>query len=223
MPPLILASASPRRRELLRTLGLPFRTAPSDDPETTDPGLDAEAHALLFAERKAHAIAANLQHGLVLGADTIVALDAELLGKPVDNSHAAAMLRLLSGREHRVITGLALLDAASGAFHRAAVTSAVHFRPLSDDEIAAYLATGEPRDKAGAYAIQGLGGQFVTGVNGCYMNVVGLPLCETARMLTAAGLPIAPDWPGCRLADGKPCPRTEVRPWPGPAKGDERR
>jgi septum formation protein len=204
---LILASGSPRRRELLAELRLPFDLVASEEPENLSHGADAEAQAIALAERKAQAVAGGLASGLVLGADTIVALDAELLGKPADEAEAARMLRRLSGREHSVVTGVALVDAETGACQTGAATSHVRFRPLTEEEIAAYVATGEPRDKAGAYAIQGLGANLVAGLSGCYANVVGLPLCEVARLLTASGVTLPASWSGCRLPDGDLCPR----------------
>ncbi len=206
--PLILASGSPRRVALLAELGVPFETVVSGAPETIDPSLRPEAQAVTLAERKARAVASQLEAGIVLGADTIVVLDAEVLGKPTDDADATRMLRRLSGREHRVVTGIAVVDARTGALRSSAVASAVRFRALSDGEIAGYIATGEPCGKAGAYAIQGLGAGLVSAREGCFTNVVGLPLCETARLLTAAGIIVSSTWPGCRLPDGAPCPRS---------------
>jgi septum formation protein len=205
-PHLILASGSPRRREFLSQLGLPFQVIVSGAPEDVLPGLDPETVAIRLAEQKARAVAATLDDGLVLGADTIVVLDSEILGKPVDDGDAARMLRRLSGREHQVITGLALTDAATGDIARGAVTSVVRFHRLSDDHIAAYVATGEPRDKAGAYAIQGSGGELIAGLDGCFNNVVGLPLCAVARLLKGASVAIPESWPGCLMPDGSLCP-----------------
>ena len=187
---LVLASGSPRRVALLAGLGVPFRTVVSNAPETTDSRLDPA-----------------LEDGIVLGADTIVVLDGFLLGKPVDHADATSMLHRLSGREHRVVTGIAVVDARTNSLRTSAVTSLVGFRALTDSEISRYLATGEPIGKAGAYAIQGLGAGLVSNLEGCFSNVVGLPLCETARLLHAAGLAIDPAWLGCRLPDGTPCPR----------------
>jgi septum formation protein len=204
---LILASGSPRRRTLLSELGVPFSVIVSDVAETADPELNPPEQAIALAEQKARAVAAKLAEGLVLGADTIVVLDGEILGKPVDDEDARRMLRRLAGRPHRVITGIALVDAATGAVSRSVVTSVVHVRPLSDEEVAAYVATGEPRDKAGAYAIQGIGAGLIAGLDGCYTNVVGLPLCETAGLLAAAGVHLPASWQGCRLLDGTSCPR----------------
>lgn len=185
--PIILASGSPRRQQLLDELGLPFRVVVSDAPETLTPGLSAAEQAILLAVRKARAVGAVLATGLVLGADTMVVLDGEILGKPVDDADAFAMLRRLSGRDHQVITGLSLVDVSSGKEHHEAVTTIVTMRDVSDAEIADYVATGEPRDKAGAYAIQGVGAALIARYQGCYANVVGLPLCTTARMLADAG------------------------------------
>ena len=206
-PPLILASGSPRRRDLLGDLGIPFQIAVSDVAETLAPGLDPEAQAMALAERKARAVASGLEAGIVLGADTVVVLDGRLLGKPQDDADAIEMLRLLSGRDHRVVTGIATIDAATCSLNSSTVSTVVHFRPLSEAEIAAYVATGEPRDKAGAYAIQGVGGELVHDLRGCFSNVVGLPLCETARLLREVGIFPDPTWPGCRLPGGKLCPR----------------
>jgi septum formation protein len=143
----------------------------------------------------------------VLGADTIVTIDGDLLGKPADDAEADRMLRRLSGREHSVVTGVALVDAETGSRQTSAVTSLVRFWALSDEEIAAYVASGEPRHKAGAYAIQGLGADLIAGLSGCYTNVVGLPLCEVARLLTHIGVTVPASWRGCRLPNGERCPR----------------
>ena len=151
--PLILASGSPRRVALLSELGVLFQTVVSDAPETIDPLLGPEPQAAILAERKARAVASQRQSGIVLGADTVVVTDGDLLGKPVDDADATRMLRLLSGREHRVVTGIAVVDAGAGSVNRSTVTSVVRFRALSDREIASYIASAEPRDKAGAYAI----------------------------------------------------------------------
>jgi septum formation protein len=206
--PLILASGSPRRVALLGELGVPFQTVASNEPETIDPRLRPEAQAAILAERKVGAVASQREAGIVLGADTVVVLDGDLLGKPVDDADATRMLRLLSGREHCVVTGIAVVNTVTGSVNSSTVTSIVHFRALSDREIASYVATREPRGKAGAYAIQGLGAGLVSALEGCFTNVVGLPLCETARLLRAVGVTIDPTWPGCRRPDGAPCPRS---------------
>jgi septum formation protein len=188
-------------------LGVAFRVIASDAPEPVDPGRDPAVQALGLAERKARVVAERLNVGLVVGADTIVVLDGEVLGKPRDETNARRMLRQLSGRDHQVVTGITVVDAATGAIERGAVTSTVKMRSLAVDEIAAYVATGEPLDKAGAYAIQGIGSRLIAGLDGCYTNVVGLPLCETAKLLIAAGVVLAENWRGCRLPDGTLCPR----------------
>jgi septum formation protein len=153
-------------------------------------------------------VATRLEAGIVLGADTMVVLGGQVLGKPADDADAMRMLRHLSGREHRVVTGIAVVDARSGSVRSSSVTSTVRFRTLSDGEIGRYVATGEPRGKAGAYAIQGIGAGLISALEGCFTNVVGLPLCETARLLRAAGVTANSTWPGCRLPDGPPCPRS---------------
>jgi septum formation protein len=204
---LILASASPRRRELLAGLGVSFAVVPSAIDEDLGPAPSLAQAVADLAGRKARAVAGGLGTGLVLGADTTVVLDGEVLGKPADPGDAVRMLRRLSGRTHRVITGVALVDAASGRAEQSAVTSAVRMRDLSDDKIAAYVATGEPLDKAGGYAVQGKGGALVATVEGCYANVVGLPLCETAALLGRFGVALRTEQPVCRLPSGAPCPR----------------
>lgn len=202
-PRLALASASPRRRELLASLGLPFSVRVSDVTEELDPRLPPPEQALVLAARKARAIAGRGAQGFVLGADTMVVLDGEILGKPVDDDDARRMLHRLSGQPHEVVTGVVLLDAATGAARQHAVTSVVHMKPLRAAAIAAYVATGEPRDKAGAYAIQGLGGELVERFEGCFNNIVGLPLCAVAALLTDAGFAARADWPGCSHAEGE--------------------
>jgi septum formation protein len=196
---LILASASPRRRELLARLGLPFEVRPSGIDETLSPGLSAAAAATVLARAKARDVAARAHAAgedsvLVLGADTLVVLDGRLLGKPASREEARAMLGALRGRRHDVVTAVAVRLAAPGDGERVtAVTSHVLMRDYSDPEIDRYVATGEPDDKAGAYAVQGVGGHLVARVEGCYTNVIGLPLRTTARLLRTFGLaPIDP-------------------------------
>lgn len=210
-PALILASGSPRRRQLLAALGLPFTTVTSGVPEDVAPGIDPVEAALQLAQRKAEAVAATLDRGLVIGSDTDVVLDEQILGKPADAADAARMLRLLRGRTHRVISGVAVIDAASGQLALGAVTTFVTMIDASDAQITAYAASGEPLDKAGAYAIQGLGGALVAGIEGCYNNVVGFPLCEVAALLGRLGCPIPNGAsPLCALPDGSPCPRVRL-------------
>lgn len=175
--PFLLASQSPRRRALLARLGVAFTVCPSDVEEQVDPALDPEVLVRHLAGQKAGAVAARHPEALTLGADTLVVLDGAVLGKPEGPAEARAMLRRLSGRTHTVFTGLALVHPASGRAATAHEATGVTFAPLSDAEIDAYVATGSPLDKAGAYGIQDdLGALFVAGVAGDYYNVVGLPL-----------------------------------------------
>ena len=184
---LILASASPRRADLLRQLGVPFEVIPSEIPEILPPGPVKEAVTAL-ALAKARAVAGRVSPGVVLGADTAVVLAGEVFGKPESPEAARRMLRALRGREHEVITGVALVQAPSGQEETAAVVSRVLMREYGPAEIEAYVASGEPFDKAGAYAVQAAGGALVANVDGCYTNVVGLPLTTTRRLLEAWGI-----------------------------------
>jgi septum formation protein len=180
--PLILASASPRRRELLARLGLPFEVAASDVPETSHPGEDSATFARRMAHEKATAVVGHCPGSSVLAADTVVVVDDAIFGKPKDRHDARRMLRALSGRTHRVLTAVALVDPAA-TLRDVVVESHVEFRELTPLDIERYLDSGEPFDKAGAYAVQGLAEQFVVEVRGSYSNVVGLPLEETAALL----------------------------------------
>lgn len=179
-PRLILASASPRRRSLLRSLGLDFEVFASDADETVT-GLPMEMVRTL-ALRKAEAVRGAFSDAWIVAADTLVALDDRALGKPEDEREAVSMLRSLSGRAHDVFTGICLLDAKTGKYDLRVVGSRVHFRSLTDAEIEAYVRTGEPMDKAGAYAIQGGAAAFITGYDGSYSNIVGLPTEEFTDM-----------------------------------------
>jgi septum formation protein len=163
---------------------------PSDVQETLAPGPLREAAAHLALD-KARSVAARLAGGVVLGADTIVVIDGVALGKPMGPDHARDMLRRLRGREHEVITGIAVVDVASGRSETSSVVSRVRMAAYGDHEIDVYVASGEPLDKAGAYAIQEAGGALVAGLEGSYSNVVGLPLEETARMLAAFGVALS--------------------------------
>jgi len=174
--PVILASNSPRRKDLLRQIGVDFSIDPADVDESVLPNESPEGYAVRVALEKARVAAARAGAGIVIAADTIVVLNDEILGKPVNAEDAERMLTLLSGKAHSVITGLAVMDAATGrALTRTSLTR-VWFHSLSQQEIASYVATGEPLDKAGAYGIQERGAVFVERVDGCYFNVVGLPL-----------------------------------------------
>lgn len=184
---LVLASASPRRRDLLSQLGLQFTVAAADLDETPLEKEAADAYVLRLARAKAQAVAARFPGTWVLAADTTVALGTELLGKPSDPAEAREMLNRLSGRTHAVYTGVALAGRAQEA---TVVRTGVTFRTLSAGEIGWYVSTGEPLDKAGAYALQGKGGFLVAAVEGSPTNVIGLPLGETLELLTRAGVPL---------------------------------
>lgn len=187
MPSLILASASPRRRQLLHEAGVAFTVLPSNTTEEIRPEETPETYVLRVAREKAQDIAQRSPGSCwVLGADTIVALDGQILGKPKDCDDGFRMLRFLSGRTHRVMTAFVLID-ETGTIHTSqVVVSHVTFQVLLDEQIRAYLATGEPNDKAGAYAVQGLGSALVARVEGSYTNIVGLPIEEVLRVLKAA-------------------------------------
>lgn len=177
---LILASRSPRRQELLQRAGIPFQVRPADVDERWLPGETPEEHVERLARTKARAVAAEPEQ-VVLGADTVVVVDGEILGKPTDADDAARMLRRLAGRAHRVLTGVCLKRGAQEV--TTWESTWVHFVPLSEEEIRDYVASGEPMDKAGAYAIQGLASKFVERIEGCYFNVVGLPVARVYRAL----------------------------------------
>ncbi|MFQ5481269.1 MAG: Maf family protein [Nitrospinaceae bacterium] len=188
---LILASRSPRRIDLLREAGLDFEVLPADIDETTDPEQSAEENVRSLALLKAAAVAHNRPGRFILAADTLVVLDSKIIGKPRDREDARRILRALSGRTHRVITGLALI-APGGAPRAEAVASQVDIKPLTGEVIEAYLDTGEPMDKAGAYAIQGHGAALVAAHRGSYTNIVGLPMERVLVLLTQAGHPTPP-------------------------------
>ena len=187
-PQLILASASPRRRELLQQLGAPFRPEPASIDESRRPGEEPADYVQRMAMEKAAAVAArhSLREFAVLGADTSVIIDGDVLGKPADHFDGLAMLARLSGRRHTVMTAICL----QGSWGRDSrlVCTEVEFVTLERGLCEAYLATDEPWDKAGAYGIQGLGGALVHTIEGSYSNVVGLPLCETWQLLAARGI-----------------------------------
>lgn len=185
---LVLASASPRRRELLTQAGFDFTVDPASIPEDPRPGENPVAYVTRLAREKAQAVyakrGAQSADAIVLGADTtVVAPNGEILGKPADESDAARMLRLLAGATHQVMTGVAVVSAARTEV--AVEVTEVSMLTISDAEIAAYVATGEPMDKAGAYAIQGRAARWIPRIHGCYFNVVGLPLALAAGMIEA--------------------------------------
>jgi nucleoside triphosphate pyrophosphatase len=183
--PLVLASASPRRAELLRNAGIPFVVAPSDVPEVRQPNESPEQMVRRLAREKAAAVMKVYPGRMVLGADTDVVVDDKVLGKPQDADDAKAMLRLLSGRTHVVMTGVTLLGSAVDDTR--VESTAVTFADINDEEISAYVASGEPMDKAGAYAIQGVASRWIPRIEGCYFNVVGLPVPLVYRMLKVNG------------------------------------
>ena len=178
---LVLASASPRRQELLRTAGIAFEVQPAHIPEDPRPGELAKDCAERLAQEKALAVSRNRPQDIVLGADTVVVIDGQILGKPTDPADATRMLRMLSGREHQVITGVCIV--ASGRPSLASETTKVTMSEIPEKEIADYVATGEPMDKAGAYAIQGIASRWIPRIEGDYSNVVGLPVALVYRML----------------------------------------
>lgn len=187
-PRLVLASGSPRRAELLQQIGVRFDTLVVDVDESVREGETPQTYVERLALEKARAGLALRAGAVVLGSDTTVVCDGAILGKPADQGDAVAMLQRLSGRSHRVMTAVALVD-DSQALSRV-VTTQVYFRTLTLAECERYWHTGEPRDKAGAYGIQGLGAVFVEGIEGSYSSVVGLPLAETALLLERMGIPI---------------------------------
>jgi septum formation protein len=188
---LILASASPRRAEILRDAGLRFEIARADVAESRRPGESARAMTRRLARAKARAVIDQVGNqtraAIIIGADTIVEVNGKLLGKPQSRAAAGRMLAKLSGKTHRVLTSVATIRFPDRVEELATESTRVRFAKLSANEIAAYVATGEPLDKAGAYAVQGIGGRFIEGIDGCYFNVVGLPLARLYRMLTHLG------------------------------------
>lgn len=181
MKKIILASSSPRRKELLTTAGIKFEIHVKEVDETVPEGTPPEEAAKMTAARKAAAVSEDFSDCVVIGADTIVVADGKILGKPKDEDNAKSMLRMLSGVEHKVITGVCIIR--NGNSETFAKISKVKFYDLTDEEILAYVATGEPMDKAGAYGIQGLGCRLVESIEGDYFNIVGLPVAEVCRKL----------------------------------------
>jgi nucleoside triphosphate pyrophosphatase len=190
---LVLASSSPRRAEILTALGIPFVADPADVDEEIRAGESGEAAASRLAVEKAALVASRRPHSWVLAADTLVLLDGDILGKPRDDSEAAGMLRRLSAREHRVVTAVRLRRGAD-AGREARVLSSVRISPLSEEEIRWYVSTREPHDKAGAYAVQGLGARFIDSVSGSYTNVMGLPARAVYLLLKQTSDPAVEDW-----------------------------
>jgi len=186
---LVLASSSPRRKELLKSIRVPFVVVPAEIDELARDGEEPEAHVQRLAHEKASEISKKYRDSWVLGADTIVVIDGRILGKPHDGAEAVKMLSILSGRTHIVFTGYAIINSCYPEMKIVSYArSEVFIRTLSKEEIQGYVLTGEPMDKAGAYAIQDVGAAIVERVYGSYTNVVGLPLCEVARDLKKLGI-----------------------------------
>ena len=191
---LILASSSPRRAEILANAGLPFSVLSSAVDESPHPGETPEALVLRLANAKADLVTARaVGPAIVVGADTVVVLDDKILGKPRSKEEARHMRQQLSGRTHSVLTGVAMVRLPDCERRQFTDSTLVHFRPVTEEEISAYLATEEPHDKAGAYAIQGQAGRYIPRIEGCYFNVVGLPLSRVLTELKTLG------WPGVSL------------------------
>ena len=183
---IVLASTSPRRISLLRQIGMRFTVVtPVEDETSANP--DPKERVMENALAKARSVLGNVEEGLIVGADTVVYIDERILGKPSSDDEARRMMATLSGRVHRVFTGLAVIDAESGRWDVSYEETQVHMMKLSDEEISRYVESGEPMGKAGAYAIQGLGAVFVDRVVGCFHNVVGLPLSLLWKMIRGMG------------------------------------
>lgn len=188
---LILASASPRRAQILRDASLQFEILQANIKEARKPGESARGMTRRLALAKAHAVIEKINkhsaEAIVVGADTVVEVNGDIMGKPKSPRAAREMLRKLGARTHRVVTSIAAIRIPDGATEIATESTRVCFAPLSATEISEYVATGEPLDKAGAYAVQGIGGRFIERIDGCYFNVVGLPLARLYRTLVALG------------------------------------
>ena len=207
MPELVLASRSPRRADLLSMLGIQFEVDPADIPEEVLPGEEPVEHTRRLAEEKARTVAGHRPGRLVLGGDTVVVRDGTILGKPRDADHAVAMLLSLAGRAHEVVSALALAE-PDGCVHAGVSRTTVRMRSFGEEEARAYVATGEPMDKAGAYAIQGAGAVLVESLEGDYFTVVGLPVPLLVGLLGAAGVPYG-------FGDRATASEGEVRPGTG--------
>jgi septum formation protein len=204
---IILASASPRRTELMALAGIEFSVVPADICEDVLPGEAPADHVLRLSREKADAVAATHDGRFFIGADTIVVLDGAILGKPINDADAGRMLSALSGRDHEVITGFTVFDKISSVHISRSVCTEVTFKKLEEKEIAAYIATGCPMDKAGAYAIQHDGFHPVENFSHCYASVMGLPLCHLTRTLRQFGIEPAADVPSvCQQFNGYQCP-----------------
>ena len=209
---LTLASASPRRRELMNLLGLEFTITPADLDEDSLPGESPVEMVERLSRQKALAVAAGMESGLVIGADSTVVFEVQAVGKPVDDDDARRMLRMLSGTTHHVSTGITVVDAASGQILSDAMTSQISLRDLTDQEIEASIASGVPRDKAGAYAVQDTDLRPAADWEGCYNNIVGLPICRLLEMLQELGYQLPDGWtvPDA-VACGDDCPTVSAQ------------
>lgn len=186
---IILASSSPRRRELLQSVGINFRVIKPTSDEDINPGESPEDYTLRLSREKALSVAQDCEEGVyVIGADTTVVIDGEILVKPENEADARSMLLKLSGKEHRVLTAFSILKASSEVLHSEVVETRVEVKNLAAHEIQGYIMTGEPMDKAGAYGIQGIGAFMIKGISGSYTNVVGLPLVELLEALKSQGI-----------------------------------
>lgn len=194
MPTIYLASSSPRRRELLEQIGLSHTVINMEVDESLPPGLTPIEQVVALSRRKADAAAHELAEGIIIAADTVVVLDGKVLGKPADETAAHAVLERLQGVVHEVFTGITVMELPGGRLLSDFERTEVQMREVSRGEIARYVATKEPFDKAGAYGVQGLAAVFVAGVRGCYSNVVGLPLFKLARMLKELGVDVSEYW-----------------------------
>jgi septum formation protein len=193
---LVLASASPRRAEILRNAGFSFEVSPADVDETPRPHEPAEVYVRRLAEEKARVAVKRFAHAatpvIVIAADTTVVAGGQMLGKPENREDARRMLRLLSGQTHEVLTGVSVIRSSDGHVASHVEITRVSFAELSESEIEEYIASGEPLDKAGGYGIQGIAGKYVTRIEGCYFNVMGLPLSRLWSLVQALQSPVAP-------------------------------
>ncbi len=194
MDNIILASSSPRRQELLRQLGIPFRIQVASVDETVEGDMPPGQLVETLSLRKARAVSGGLESGLVIGSDTVVTMGDKILGKPVNKEDALEMLESLRGRRHQVFTGLAVIDSVTGKYATVHECTEVYFRDASRQELEAYISTGEPFDKAGAYGIQGMGAVFVSRIEGCYFNVMGLPVAKLVQVLQQFGVTVTGFW-----------------------------
>ncbi len=185
--PIVLASASPGRYEVLRRTGIPFTVDPSDCDESLD-AATPEEHVMTLAMRKALAVASRHPDSIIIGADSVVELDGDILGKPGSSADARRMLGRLAGRSHRLLTGVAIVDSGSGKTYQGIEATLVHIRALTEEQLDDYVASGEPMGKAGSYELQGLGAAIIDRIEGDFANVVGLPIAHLARALEGFGV-----------------------------------